>query len=153
LNRAHAAGQTRQATVAQHVQVVDAVCPSHHPTHDSAFTSAAVPAPLATPTSFTFSATRAGRAHRSADRIVGMNPACVIRSGSSNVANSSAQSCLVDRRGGSVGTPTIAGQQASSYSPSTDSPARGGKFSGWTVPVTPCHPHLSGLEPSRLNVS
>lgn len=50
------------------------------PTIDRALTSAAVPAPLATPTSFTFSA----------NRIVGMNPAYAIRSGSSNAASNSA---------------------------------------------------------------
>ena len=60
------------------------------PTIDRAFASAAVPAPFLAPVSFTFSATNRGRPHRSASRIIGMSPACAIRSGSSNAANSAA---------------------------------------------------------------
>ncbi|AWK10430.1 hypothetical protein DDQ41_17720 [Streptomyces spongiicola] len=57
------------------------------PTIDIAFASAAVPAPFFAPRSFTFRATRAGRPHRSASRVVGKGPACAIRLGSSNTAN------------------------------------------------------------------
>ncbi|KUJ35005.1 hypothetical protein ADL25_39430 [Streptomyces sp. NRRL F-5122] len=67
------------------------------PTIDRAFASAAVPAPFYAPVSFTFSAARAGRPHRSASRIVGTSPVCAIRSGASNAANSSADPSETDR--------------------------------------------------------
>jgi hypothetical protein len=59
-------------------------------TTDIAFASAAVPAPFFAPVSFTFSDTSRGRSHRSASRIVGTSPACAIRFGSSNAANTAA---------------------------------------------------------------
>jgi len=60
------------------------------PTMDRVFASAAVPAPFLAPVSFTFSATKAASPHRSASRIVGTSPACAIRPGPSNAANSPA---------------------------------------------------------------
>lgn len=56
-------------------------------TMDRAFASAAVPAPFLAPVSLTFSATSRGRSHRSASRTAGISPACAIRFGSSNAAN------------------------------------------------------------------
>ncbi len=57
------------------------------PTMLIVFASAAVPAPFFAPVSLTFSATRAGRSHRSANWITGTSPACAIRFDSSNAAN------------------------------------------------------------------
>jgi hypothetical protein len=56
-------------------------------TTDMVFASAAVPAPFLAPVSLTFAATRLGRSHRSASRTAGTSPACAIRFGSSNAAN------------------------------------------------------------------
>ncbi|MGX1310738.1 hypothetical protein RKD24_000857 [Streptomyces calvus] len=62
--------------MAQRVQAVEAVRPSRRPSEiDGTVTSAPAPPLPATPTRFTFSATRAGSAHCPVDRIVGMNPA------------------------------------------------------------------------------
>lgn len=60
------------------------------PPMDRVFASAAVPAPLAAPVCYSFSATSRDRPHRSASRIVGPSPACTIRSGASIAANNAA---------------------------------------------------------------
>jgi hypothetical protein len=52
--------------------------------------SAAAPAPFFAPLSFTFPATSRDSPHRSASRITGTSPACAIRFGSSNAAETAA---------------------------------------------------------------
>lgn len=60
------------------------------PTMLVALASAAAPAPFFAPASFTFSATSRDSPHRSASRSIGTSPACAIRFGSSNAAETAA---------------------------------------------------------------
>ncbi|WP_367428935.1 phosphotransferase [Streptomyces celluloflavus] len=86
------AERSRHRTVPQEVEVgggVDAVCPAAMPpTMLVTFASAAAPAPSLTPVALAFSVTSRGRPHCSTGRITGTSPACAIRFGSSNAAES-----------------------------------------------------------------